>query len=90
MLENAGVQEIPAEGQQFDPQVHEAISQAPGDEGKIVSVVQRGYKLGDRVIRPATVVVGSKEQATRNQEQEGGDGETEEEQREQGTGAEGD
>jgi molecular chaperone GrpE len=86
ILENAGVQEIPAEGQQFDPQVHEAISQAPGDEGKIVSVVQKGYKLGERVIRPAMVVVGRKEQGTKeqgtgNQEQEGG---------EQGSDSEGD
>jgi len=58
VLQNAGVSEIEADGQQFDPNVHEAISEAPGEEGKIVSVVQRGYKLGDRVIRPAMVVVG--------------------------------
>ena len=68
VLENAGVQEIAAEGQPFDPQVHEAISEAPGDDGKVVSVVQKGYKLGDRVIRPAMVVVG-KEQGTGNKEQ---------------------
>ena len=58
ILENAGVKEIPAEGQAFDPNVHEAISEAPGDEGKVVSVVQKGYLLGDRVIRPAMVIVG--------------------------------
>jgi molecular chaperone GrpE len=58
VLENAGVKEIPAEGQAFDPNVHEAISEAPGDEGKVVSVVQKGYALGERVIRPAMVVVG--------------------------------
>ena len=58
VLQNAGVSEIEADGQQFDPNVHEAISEAPGEEGRIVSVVQRGYKLGDRVIRPAMVVVG--------------------------------
>jgi molecular chaperone GrpE len=75
VLENAGVQEIPAEGQTFDPNVHEAISQVPGDEGKVISVVQKGYKLGDRVIRPAMVVVGSSasaaagEQGTGNKEQ---------------------
>ena len=68
VLENAGVQEIAAEGQPFDPKVHEAISEAPGDDGKVVSVVQKGYALGDRVIRPAMVVVG-KEPGTRNQEQ---------------------
>jgi molecular chaperone GrpE len=58
VLENAGVKEIPADGQPFDPKVHEAISEAPGEEGKIVSVVQKGYMLGDRVVRPAMVVVG--------------------------------
>ncbi len=58
VLENAGVREIPADGLPFDPNVHEAISEAPGEEGKVVSVVQRGYLLGDRVVRPAMVVVG--------------------------------
>jgi molecular chaperone GrpE len=66
VLESAGVKEIVAEGQPFDPNVHEAISEAPGDEGKVVSVVQKGYALGDRVIRPAMVIVGTgnKEQGT--------------------------
>ena len=69
VLENAGCREIPADGLPFDPKVHEAISEAPGEEGKIVSVVQRGYKLGDRVIRPAMVVVGkgAKEEETEEQ-----------------------
>lgn len=58
VLENAGVKEIAAEGQPFDPNVHEAISEAPGEEGKVVSVVQKGYTLGDRVLRPAMVIVG--------------------------------
>jgi len=59
VLENAGVKEIEADGQPFDPNVHEAISEAPGEEGKVVSVVQKGYALGDRVIRPAMVIVGT-------------------------------
>lgn len=58
ILENAGVKEIPAEGQAFDPNVHEAIGEAAGEEGKVVSVVQKGYALGDRVVRPAMVIVG--------------------------------
>ena len=58
VLENAGVREIEAEGRPFDPRVHEAISEAPGDEGKVISVVQKGYLLGDRVVRPAMVIVG--------------------------------
>ncbi len=72
VLENAGVKEIPADGQPFDPQVHEAISEAPGEEGKVVSVVQKGYQLGDRVVRPAMVIVGkagAEEQGTGNEEQ---------------------
>lgn len=58
VLEVAGVQEIAADGETFDPAVHEAVSQAPGEEGKVVAVVQKGYRLGDRVIRPAMVIVG--------------------------------
>jgi molecular chaperone GrpE len=58
VLDMAGVQEIQAEGQPFDPAVHEAVGQAPGDEGKVLSVVQKGYRLGDRVVRPAMVIVG--------------------------------
>ncbi|MDZ4278963.1 MAG: nucleotide exchange factor GrpE [Dehalococcoidia bacterium] len=61
VLESAGVKEIPADGQPFDPKVHEAISEAPGDDGKVISVVQKGYMLGDRVIRPAMVIVGKKD-----------------------------
>jgi molecular chaperone GrpE len=60
-LEAAGVSEIHAEGQEFDPNVHEAISQAPGPHNRVVAEVQRGYKLGNRVIRPAMVVVGNGE-----------------------------
>ena len=76
VLENAGVREIQAEGQPFDPQVHEAIGEAPGEEGEVVSVVQKGYQLGDRVVRPAMVVVGrgggarNEERGTRNENEE--------------------
>jgi molecular chaperone GrpE len=59
LLEMSGVEEIAADGQSFDPSVHEAVAQVPGDENKVVSVVQKGYKLGDRVVRPAMVVVGA-------------------------------
>ena len=58
VLEMSGVEEIPAEGQPFDPSVHEAVAQVPGPENQVVSVAQRGFKLGERVIRPAMVVVG--------------------------------
>jgi molecular chaperone GrpE len=58
LLENAGVSVIQAEGQQFDPRYHEAVMHAEGEEGKVLAEVQRGYKLYDRVLRPAMVVVG--------------------------------
>lgn len=57
-LEASGVTEIPAESRDFDPKLHEAIAQDEGDEGKILRVVQKGYTMGDRVIRPAMVIVG--------------------------------
>jgi molecular chaperone GrpE len=58
LLENAGVRPIEAEGQPFDPRFHEAVAHVDGEEGKVLSEVQRGYKLHDRVLRPAMVVVG--------------------------------
>ena len=58
VLENAGVSQIEAEGQAFDPRFHEAVMHGEGPEGKVVAEVQRGYKLHDRVLRPAMVVVG--------------------------------
>ena len=58
LLENAGVRPIETEGQAFDPRFHEAVAHIEGEEGKVVSEVQRGYKLHDRVLRPAMVVVG--------------------------------
>jgi molecular chaperone GrpE len=57
-IEASGVKEIPAEGQEFDPTLHEAIAQDEGEEHKVVRVVQKGYTMGDRVIRPAMVIVG--------------------------------
>jgi molecular chaperone GrpE len=59
VLEGTGVNEIAALGERFDPQVHEAVGYAPGDDGTVVELVQAGYAIGDRVIRPAMVLVGS-------------------------------
>ncbi len=81
LLENSGVSVIQAEGQQFDPREHEAVTHAEGEEGKVLAEVQRGYKLHDRVLRPAMVVVGkgaAQEQGTGNKEQEEGSGGKEE------------
>src|SRR3990172_3070222 len=58
LLENAGVTPIETEGRPFDPRYHEAVAHVEGEEGKVLAEVQRGYKLHDRVLRPAMVVVG--------------------------------
>jgi len=58
LLERNGVQPIETDGR-FDPHVHEALLSQPSeaDEGSVIDVVQKGYKLGERVVRPARVVV---------------------------------
>jgi molecular chaperone GrpE len=60
ILENEGVKAMDAEGQVFDPNLHEALSSEENDEhdsGEIIEVVQQGYMLDDRVLRPALVRV---------------------------------
>jgi molecular chaperone GrpE len=69
LLENAGVSIIQAEGQQFDPREHEAVMHAEGEEGKVLAEVQRGYKLYDRVLRPAMVVVGKAKEEKAEEEE---------------------
>ncbi|MEA2496508.1 MAG: molecular chaperone GrpE [Thermoleophilaceae bacterium] len=61
LLERNGIQAYDPAGEQFDPTVHEAISMREGDNGSgiVLDVVEKGYKLGDNVIRPARVVVSS-------------------------------
>jgi molecular chaperone GrpE len=62
ILENEGVVVMEVEGQNFDPNLHEAISQeeSPGHEsGQIIEVVKNGYLIGERVLRPAVVRVAS-------------------------------
>ncbi len=58
LLESTGVKPIKTEGETFDPQFHEAVAHVEGEENKVISEVQRGYLLHDRVLRPAMVVVG--------------------------------
>jgi molecular chaperone GrpE len=58
-LEKEGLAEIETEGP-FDPHVHEAMLTQPGngaESGSVLGVVQRGYRLGDKVVRPARVIV---------------------------------
>jgi molecular chaperone GrpE len=63
LLDAMGVKPIEAEGERFDPSQHEAVGRQPGEDGKVLYVVQQGYRLGDRVIRPAMVIVGNGEAA---------------------------
>jgi len=54
-----GLKRIGAKGDQFDPNLHQAVAQAPSDQpaGKIAEVMQPGYVLNDRTLRPAMVLV---------------------------------
>jgi molecular chaperone GrpE len=63
-LEREGLAEIETDGR-FDPHVHEALLAQPSDadEGSVIEVLQKGYRLGDRVIRPARVVVAARKEA---------------------------
>ena len=59
-LADAGVEEVDAAGKPFDPNLHEAVSQqetAGAPEGQVVQQLRKGYKLRDRLLRPATVIV---------------------------------
>ncbi len=60
LLESEGVQPVPAEGEVFDPRFHEAIAQEAAENcesGRVIAVIRQGYRLGERVIRPALVKV---------------------------------
>ena len=59
LLERHGLKEIETEGA-FDPHVHEALLAQPAEDaeqGSVLQVLQKGYRLGDRVVRPARVIV---------------------------------
>ena len=60
-LQREGLAEIETNGR-FDPHVHEALLSQPSEaeEGSVLEVVQKGYRLGDRVLRPARVVVAAR------------------------------
>ena len=63
-LQKLGLEEIEAEGKEFDPNFHDAVMQTPTSEHPehtIINVMQKGYKMGDKVIRPALVNVATVE-----------------------------
>ncbi|MGD8814955.1 MAG: nucleotide exchange factor GrpE [Anaerolineales bacterium] len=60
MLEAEGVERIQAQGEVFDPSLHEALSHEESSEyenGQIIEVIRQGYKLGERILRPSLVRV---------------------------------
>lgn len=64
VLTKAGLESINAEGETFDPNLHEAVMQTPSSEipeHTIIAELQKGYKLGDKVLRPALVNVATQE-----------------------------
>jgi molecular chaperone GrpE len=65
VLESLGVEPIPAVGERFNPYVHEAVVTEPSDEYEPDTVIQemtRGYRIGDKLVRPAVVKVAAKRQ----------------------------
>ena len=58
VLGRAGVESYSPDGEQFDPDWHEAMLTRPGDEGQVLEVLEKGYRLNGQVLRPARVVVG--------------------------------
>jgi molecular chaperone GrpE len=63
VLTESGLEEVDATGQIFDPNLHEAVSQQESKdvpEGNVLQQLRKGYKLRDRLLRPATVVVAKK------------------------------
>jgi molecular chaperone GrpE len=74
-LERHGVRAIEANDTKFDPHLHQAIAEVPADgkpTGSIVNVVQAGYVIGDRLLRPAMVTVAraAPENRNRNEQQQ--------------------
>jgi len=64
VLANHGVKQIDTSDGKFDPNLHQAIAEVPGEGkpgGSIVNVVQTGYTIGDRLLRPAMVTVARKD-----------------------------
>jgi molecular chaperone GrpE len=73
VLGNAGVQSYEPVGDQFDPDQHEAMLTRPGNEGEVLEVLQKGYRLNGQVLRPARVVVGSNNQPPAGKPADGSD-----------------
>jgi len=61
-LANAGIESFSPTGEQFDPDMHEAMLAKPGTQGQVLEVFQKGYRVNGQVLRPARVAVGAGEE----------------------------
>jgi molecular chaperone GrpE len=71
VLESFGIQPIAAVGERFDPHIHEAVVTEPSDEFEpdtVIAEMQRGYRIGDRLLRPAMVKVSARTTGQSNDE----------------------
>ena len=62
VLTNEGLEEIDASGKEFDPITMEAVETVDGEPNKVIEIVQKGYLLKNKLIRPTRVKVGKKEE----------------------------
>ena len=63
VLANAGIESFEPIGEQFDPDLHEAMLTKPGNQGEVLEVFQKGYRLNGQVLRPARVAVGAAQES---------------------------
>jgi molecular chaperone GrpE len=61
VLRGAGIESYSPTGEAFDPDWHEAMMTQPGEEGQVLEVLEKGYRLNGQVLRPARVVVGAEQ-----------------------------
>ena len=60
-LANAGLKPLPSIGQKMDPRMHEVLMTGPGEKDVIIQEIEKGYLLGEKIIKPAKVIVGNGE-----------------------------
>ena len=69
-LERFGIEELDPEGEPFDPELHEAMTMQPSEDmepGSVLQVIQKGYSLNGRLLRPAMVVVAAEPEPKPNE-----------------------
>ncbi len=70
ILESQGLERLETEGKDFDPNFHQSMTYADGEEGKIIEELQKGYMLHGRLLRPALVKVGKGKETASDQKED--------------------